>query len=206
MSHYSLPHSRPKKAEDVFEELKKIEENKKCFECGGQPTTWASIPLGIFLCLRCAGLHRGLGVESSFVRSLQLDQWKPRQLEYMILGGNKKLYDHFQSFEVHSDRFMASDLNENQPASPSSQTQTYLLQEKYNTDAARTYKEMLKNLVIEKLGPDEFSSPTKSPRGSQYIPKDISPKYAGATSISSDQLFGRSSHKEADEHCCCTIL
>ena len=37
---------------------------------------WASMNLGIFLCLNCSGIHRRLGVHISKVKSVTLDGWK----------------------------------------------------------------------------------------------------------------------------------
>ncbi len=41
---------------------------------------WASWNLGIFVCIRCAGIHRNLGVHISKVRSVNLDSWTPQQV------------------------------------------------------------------------------------------------------------------------------
>lgn len=41
---------------------------------------WASWNLGIFLCIRCAGIHRNLGVHISKVKSVNLDTWTADQL------------------------------------------------------------------------------------------------------------------------------
>lgn len=51
---------------------------------------------GIYLCINCARKHRSYGVHISFVRSLTLDRWTPKQLEFMKLGGNKRLRDLFE--------------------------------------------------------------------------------------------------------------
>ena len=51
--------------------------NTQCADCSGSNPTWASINLGIMLCIECSGIHRSLGVHISKVRSVQLDDWEP---------------------------------------------------------------------------------------------------------------------------------
>lgn len=36
---------------------------------------WASINLGVLMCIECSGIHRNLGSHISKVRSLDLDEW-----------------------------------------------------------------------------------------------------------------------------------
>jgi hypothetical protein len=43
--------------------------------------TWASINLGLLLCLECSGVHRSLGSHITKVRSLTLDNWDTKLLE-----------------------------------------------------------------------------------------------------------------------------
>ena len=42
-------------------------------DCDGLDASWASINNGVLICSRCAGIHRSLGVEYSFVQSVKLD-------------------------------------------------------------------------------------------------------------------------------------
>lgn len=49
--------------------------NDKCADCGARKPKWASINLGIMLCIECSGIHRSLGVHISKVRSVTLDDW-----------------------------------------------------------------------------------------------------------------------------------
>ena len=68
--------------------LLSIEGNDKCFDCGELSPTWTSINNGVFLCLKCAGVHRNFGLEISVIRSLQIDSWDDKQIMYLKKGGN----------------------------------------------------------------------------------------------------------------------
>lgn len=70
--------------------------NMKCADCGNPDPKWASINLGITLCIACSGVHRSLGVHYSKVRSLTLDCWEPEILRVMTELGNEvvnKIYE-----------------------------------------------------------------------------------------------------------------
>lgn len=49
---------------------------------------WASLNLGILMCIECSGIHRNLGTHISKVRSLGLDEWPPGHLSVMLSMGN----------------------------------------------------------------------------------------------------------------------
>lgn len=51
---------------------------------------WASWNIGVFLCIRCAGIHRNLGVHISKVKSVNLDTWTPEQVVSLQQMGNSR--------------------------------------------------------------------------------------------------------------------
>jgi serine/threonine protein kinase len=64
--------------------------NNVCCECGSPDTSWASVNLGILLCLACSGAHRQLGTHISVVKSVTLDKWKAPWLVTVLAIGNKR--------------------------------------------------------------------------------------------------------------------
>jgi stromal membrane-associated protein len=76
--------------ERVFRILLAEQENGRCAECFCPGPRWASVNLGVFLCIQCSGFHRKLGVHVSQVRSINLDRWTSEQLENMKRIGNRR--------------------------------------------------------------------------------------------------------------------
>ncbi|KAM6933365.1 arf-GAP with coiled-coil, ANK repeat and PH domain-containing protein 2 [Xenentodon cancila] len=62
--------------------------NQRCCDCGEEEPRWASVNLGVTMCIECSGIHRSLGVHLSKVRSLTLDSWETEQLKLLCVLGN----------------------------------------------------------------------------------------------------------------------
>jgi len=78
------------KCQAILTNMLKDEDNKYCVDCDSKGPRWASWNLGMFLCIRCAGMHRNLGVHISKVKSVNLDTWTPPQVASMQIMGNSR--------------------------------------------------------------------------------------------------------------------
>ncbi|KAM7351723.1 centaurin gamma 1A isoform 1-T3 [Cochliomyia hominivorax] len=62
--------------------------NGYCVDCDAPNPEWASLNLGVLMCIECSGIHRNLGSHISKVRSLGLDDWPAGHLSVMLAIGN----------------------------------------------------------------------------------------------------------------------
>ncbi|KAJ1550648.1 hypothetical protein HK405_000095, partial [Cladochytrium tenue] len=85
--------------------LQAVPGNDSCADCGKRDPQWASIAHGVFVCIRCAGLHRGLTLAHgpSTVRSVTLDSWTPEQLAFLAARGNRRVNGELLSAAAHGN-------------------------------------------------------------------------------------------------------
>ncbi|KAJ5579760.1 uncharacterized protein N7459_005745 [Penicillium hispanicum] len=80
----------------LAELIRTVPGNDRCADCEALTPGWASWNMGIFLCMRCAAIHRKLGTHISKVKSLTMDTWSSEQVDSMKSHGNllmNKIYN-----------------------------------------------------------------------------------------------------------------
>ena len=77
---------------NYIKDISKIRKlNNTCADCNSVNPSWASVNIGILICLRCCVFHRGLGVHISRVKSTTLDNWNSKHITTLKQNGNIKI-------------------------------------------------------------------------------------------------------------------
>ncbi|XP_018331989.1 centaurin-gamma-1A isoform X2 [Agrilus planipennis] len=80
--------NNPMEAATIQSIRSRVPGNDFCVDCGAPNPDWASLNLGVLMCIECSGIHRNLGSHISRVRSLDLDEWPAGHLSVMLAIGN----------------------------------------------------------------------------------------------------------------------
>jgi hypothetical protein len=101
------------------------------------------------MCLSCSGVHRGLGVHISFIRSITMDAFKGSELARMAAGGNKPFQEFFNSHSSNTKDGKKFD--------------TSSIQERYDSEAGDEWKERL-SCKVESREFDRSNLPKRAPK------------------------------------------
>ncbi|EXJ95169.1 hypothetical protein A1O1_00288 [Capronia coronata CBS 617.96] len=92
------PPERAAQNAQTLKALVKLEGNKVCADCKrNKHPRWASWNLGVFICIRCSGIHRGMGTHISRVKSVDLDAWTDEQLQSILKWGNSRANKYWEA-------------------------------------------------------------------------------------------------------------
>mmetsp|Transcript_22696 Transcript_22696/g.44218 ORF Transcript_22696/g.44218 Transcript_22696/m.44218 type:complete len:871 (-) Transcript_22696:385-2997(-) len=131
--------------------LKKLPGNSKCADCGKANPGWASLNIGVLMCLDCSGCHRNLGTHISKVRSLTMDKWTSQMVStFKKQGGNTRVNSIYEA-NLGAELFMKAKENSDRA------TRHEFIREKY--DAKRWHASKPKSKGTEKKNKKK-----KSPR------------------------------------------
>jgi len=96
------------KLQGVFEKILESDpENRFCADCHCKNPRWASTNLGVFICIKCAGIHRSIGTHVTKVKSISLDSWEESQIAVMRKVGNtngRRIWEATMSESVQRER------------------------------------------------------------------------------------------------------
>uniref|UniRef100_A0A8B9JEF5 Arf-GAP with coiled-coil, ANK repeat and PH domain-containing protein n=1 Tax=Astyanax mexicanus TaxID=7994 RepID=A0A8B9JEF5_ASTMX len=165
----SATESREKslKGESALQRVMAIPGNTSCCDCGQPDPKWASINLGITLCIQCSGIHRSLGVHVSKVRSLTLDTWEPELLKLMCELGNGVIN---QIYEARREELCAK---KPQPGDPRQEVESYIKAKYVDRRFVRRPSDEELRLKVVSLSKQEtrLSNCSEPPRAPPPTPK-----------------------------------
>ncbi|XP_038881936.1 ADP-ribosylation factor GTPase-activating protein AGD12-like [Benincasa hispida] len=99
MNNRTMELGRPGSGKRRLRDLLLLKDNRFCADCRAADPKWASANIGVFICLKCCGVHRSLGTHISKVLSVTLDEWNDDEIDAMIeVGGNSSANAIYEAF------------------------------------------------------------------------------------------------------------
>jgi len=83
--------------ERAFKILLSLPGNQLCADCPAAVPDWASVNLGVFVCHKCSGVHRAIGLHITRIKSVKLDSWSLKQMFMMTYVNNEEANSYWEA-------------------------------------------------------------------------------------------------------------
>jgi len=83
--------------ERAFKVLLSLPGNQLCADCPAACPDWASVNLGVFVCHKCSGVHRAIGLHITRIKSIKLDSWTLKQMFMMNCVNNEEANSYWEA-------------------------------------------------------------------------------------------------------------
>ena len=77
-----------------------IESNRHCIDCNALNPRWVSINNAVFICNKCANIHKTLNPEISTLKSIEVDDFTQDEISLLKIGGNDRFYTLMIEYEL----------------------------------------------------------------------------------------------------------
>ena len=74
--------------------------NNICADCKEKNPRWSSVNNGIFICSKCARIHKTFNNNISIIKSIEADLWDDNDINYIKKGGNMRFNNMMTEYNI----------------------------------------------------------------------------------------------------------
>ena len=84
---------------DTIQNIASLSGNSKCLECGYDNPNWVSFPFSIFVCPKCARLHKKFKKQFK-IKSIEVSDFSDYEIKLLSIGGNSRFLNLMNEYKI----------------------------------------------------------------------------------------------------------
>ena len=84
---------------NTIQNIASLSGNNKCLECGYDNPNWVSFPFSVFLCPKCARLHKNFKKPFK-IKSIEVSDFSDYEIKLLSIGGNSRFLNLMNEYKI----------------------------------------------------------------------------------------------------------